>query len=293
MCLIRLRSSWSTEERKHHTFFLILMIACLSVTFFSMYGEFRYYLLVRGCTKAVSSSSVDFGPRTMLQWILKKGEWNIENALPWSFTEDYLIIWGGRHLPSMLHGRQWYRWFSCIFVHRDSCHFFSNVFMLFLFGQPLERKHGSVKVLFIFCFSHLCGALTSATFENPTFIVLGASGGIYGLLGLFMSDWRFCFSITEKPSLRLVCMLFGSVCMIASLFQMHSGVSHMSHIGGMVSGYCCALLLCRSATTYREWTIRIIGGLALASFVFFAFYYIYFTIMPSIPSLENVLNACS
>ena len=272
------------------------MIFCSTVALISMYGEFQYYLLIEGCSKTFppSSASIDFGPRALLRWMLGKGTRNIENALPRSFTEPYLIIWGARYLPSMLHGHQWFRWFSCIFVHHSPGHFFSNVLMLFVFGRPLERKHGSVKVLLIFFVSHLCGALASAAFENPMSIVFGASGAIYGLVGLFIADWFFSFPIVDRPSLELLIMFLSSIYLIMNIFQMRNGISQMSHIGGLVSGFTCALLRPRCpVNTDREWTISVLSGFALIVFFILGFSYVYLTVMPSITDVEIVQSDCS
>ena len=81
-------------------------------------------------------------------------------------------------------------------VHKDSIHLFINVFIQGILGFPLELEQGSIKCAAIYLIGGLSGSIGASIFSNITFMV-GASGGIYGLLMSHISNItlvRFLFS---------------------------------------------------------------------------------------------------
>lgn len=63
------------------------------------------------------------------------------------------------------------------------CHFFSLSFA----QGAVERVHGAIETAFVFLISAIGGNLLSALFM-PNSISVGASGGIFGLLGFCVAD---------------------------------------------------------------------------------------------------------
>lgn len=68
------------------------------------------------------------------------------------------------------------------FAHADAVHLASNVACLLLIGSVCELVHGSVRTGLVFALSVTGGGLAYA---NTTGRVVGASGGVYGLLGAY------------------------------------------------------------------------------------------------------------
>ena len=70
---------------------------------------------------------------------------------------------------------------TAIFLHSGIPHLFYNLFGLALFGSILEHIIGSKKFLILFFVSGLAASLVSIPFYAR---VLGASGAIFGILGM-------------------------------------------------------------------------------------------------------------
>ena len=128
-------------------------------------------------------------------------------------------------------------------VHFDITHLFFNMFALFMFGPPLEQVWGSRRFAIYYLVSVLAAAATELIVENATQSgepVIGASGGIFGLLLAFA--WFF-----PRQKLLLIffpvpmpAWLFVTLYGIAELFMgvtgAEAGVAHFAHLGGMLGG---------------------------------------------------------
>lgn len=128
-------------------------------------------------------------------------------------------------------------------AHFDITHLFFNMFALFMFGPPLEQVWGSRRFAIYYLVSVLTAAATELMVENATQSgepVIGASGGIFGLLLAFA--WFF-----PRQKLLLIffpvpmpAWLFVTLYGIAELFMgvtgAEAGVAHFAHLGGMLGG---------------------------------------------------------
>jgi membrane associated rhomboid family serine protease len=122
-------------------------------------------------------------------------------------------------------------------------HIFFNMFALFMFGSPLERLWGSRRYLIYYVACILSAAAIELLAENATTtgaVVIGASGGVFGLLLAF--GWYFP---KEKMILLLLpipmpAWLFVTLYGIAELYLGVTGtqpdVAHFAHLGGMLGG---------------------------------------------------------
>ena len=82
-------------------------------------------------------------------------------------------------------------------------HYFINILALWFVGKAIETSHGLVAASVLFVIPAVGGTILSAIFL-PEYITVGASGGIFGLIGACLSDiimnWKLLFSdfITEN-----------------------------------------------------------------------------------------------
>eukprot|EP00878_Enallax_costatus_P043421 GHUV01051397.1.p1 GENE.GHUV01051397.1~~GHUV01051397.1.p1 ORF type:complete len:181 (+),score=29.94 GHUV01051397.1:295-837(+) len=81
----------------------------------------------------------------------------------------------------------------------------------------------------------------SMAIEEPCFVYVGASGAVFGFLGLYLADIVLNFESMYRPLLRLGLMLVALGLTLGVEFATARGspaftVSHMSHIGGLVAG---------------------------------------------------------
>ncbi len=123
-----------------------------------------------------------------------------------------------------------WRLFTAIFLHGDILHLFSNMFGLLLFGATVENNKSISKIQFsiIYFVSGLIGNLFSLIFLPLDTISLGASGAIFGLIGV-----AFTMIATDEPTL-LFFALFYIVFFIATSFL--PGINFWAHIFGLLGG---------------------------------------------------------
>lgn len=134
------------------------------------------------------------------------------------------------------------------FLHGSVAHIFLNMFALFMFGSGLESYWGARRYLIYYFVCVLAAAVTQLAVEGAASgaePVLGASGGIFGVLLAFA--WYF-------PRQRLIVLpipipipawLFVTIYALIELFsgltRTQQGVAHFAHLGGMAGGALCIL----------------------------------------------------
>lgn len=140
--------------------------------------------------------------------------------------------------PYIREYQEYYRLFSCGFLHADIFHLLFNCYALYVIGSQLESFMGKGKYLVIYFFSMLLASLMSITFgDYPS---IGASGAIFGLMGsllYFGYHYRVYLGSTLKSQiipLILVNLVYGSVV---------SGIDNFAHIGGLIGGFLITMAL--------------------------------------------------
>lgn len=126
---------------------------------------------------------------------------------------------------------EYYRLFTCMFLHADIIHLTFNCYALYVLGPQLESYMGRIKYIGIYIFSGLMGSLLSITMsQNPS---LGASGAIFGIMGsllYFGYHYRLYLGNVLKSQLIpliLINLLYGF---------MLTGIDNFAHIGGLIGG---------------------------------------------------------
>ena len=56
---------------------------------------------------------------------------------------------------------EFFRLFTCIFLHAGILHLFFNMYSLYIVGPQIESFYGKLKYIFIFAFSGICGSILS------------------------------------------------------------------------------------------------------------------------------------
>jgi len=129
------------------------------------------------------------------------------------------------------------------FLHEGFAHIFFNMFALYMFGTPLETFWGSRRFAFYYVSCVLTAAATELVVQNATEVggpVLGASGGVFGLLLAFA--WYFpkqrlllLFPPIPMPAWLFV-TLYGGLELVLGVTGAQPGVAHFAHLGGMLGG---------------------------------------------------------
>jgi len=150
---------------------------------------------------------------------------------------EWVVRHGNIWWPYVQHG-EYYRIISYGFLHmqNDPMHLVWNMINLFIYGVSLERMMGRWKFLLVYLGSIVFGALGVYVLASDTSVV-GASGGLFGLMGSFLT---LLIIRKQKDTARLFILLMG-IDVVQSLF--HPNISHAGHFGGLVSGALATLLI--------------------------------------------------
>jgi membrane associated rhomboid family serine protease len=156
-----------------------------------------------------------------------------------SFTQPFSEIFfrGALAAPPIAHDDQWYRLVTCAFLHGSVLHIFFNMLMLWWFGRPLEHLLGRGRFLAIYFISILAGS-AGALLINPDTFTVGASGAVFGILGAGLILERHNINVFGGSALIIV------ILNLALSFTLNS-VSIGGHVGGLVGGGLCVLVLSR------------------------------------------------
>lgn len=75
--------------------------------------------------------------------------------------------------------------------------------------QPRTNRNQQPAGAFRWCSAGLGGNFCSAAFEDPCVLVVGASGSVFGFIGLYVADLVLNFESILWPMVQLVTMLLS------------------------------------------------------------------------------------
>ena len=133
---------------------------------------------------------------------------------------------------------EFYRLFTCMFLHVDVVHILFNMYALYVLGPQVERYYGKLRFLLIYVVSGLLGSLFSCVFMNEASFSIGASGAIFGLLGSIVY-FTYYYRATIQGFMRSPAV---SVVLInLALGFLIPNVDISAHIGGLIGGLLIAM----------------------------------------------------
>lgn len=162
-------------------------------------------------------------------------------------TEDvrFMAEYGASYAPWIIERREYYRIFTCMFMHFGIDHLFSNMLVLMFLGDALERTVGKVRYLIIYLGGGVLANIVSCALEYGSgdyAVSAGASGAVFAVVGalvyiVIVNRGR----VAEFTRRRLILMA------ALSIFQGFTsvGVDNAAHVGGFVAGFLLAVLLYR------------------------------------------------
>lgn len=136
---------------------------------------------------------------------------------------------------------QWYRLFTSAFMHANLMHIAFNMFALYQVGTFVELIYGTPRMAFIYLIA-LLGGSYAVTYFSPDILTVGASGAIFGLFGaLAIAGFRL-----GKPGRDIMRQTTGIIVINLIIgFLPGTNISIDAHIGGLVAGTLCGLVLFR------------------------------------------------
>ena len=159
-----------------------------------------------------------------------------------SQNSQHMLECGAAYAPLILDDGEWYRIFTCMFLHFGAPHLINNMLVLFVLGQRLEPVTGKLKFLLIYITGGLVGNLISLFFDMRTgdyALSAGASGAVFAVMGgmlyVIIRHRGRVADLTMKQMLIMAAfsLYFG----FAS-----EGVDNAAHAGGLLCGFLAAVI---------------------------------------------------
>jgi membrane associated rhomboid family serine protease len=133
------------------------------------------------------------------------------------------------------------------FLHntQDFTHLFFNMFALWMFGSEIERLLGPKRFLLYYLVCIVGAGATQLLVEElsngPVVPVVGASGGVFGLLLAYALAFprrrlMLLFPPIPMPAWLFV-TLYGALELYLGVTGTQQGVAHFAHLGGMAAGF--------------------------------------------------------
>jgi len=156
------------------------------------------------------------------------------NIWQWGGVNSAVVIdMGGKDARRILEKNEWWRFFTPIFLHVSLVHIVFNLMMQVKVGMDLEKSFGSIRIFLLYILCGVAGNLVSSCFLFNQ-IQAGASGSLFGLLGLMLVDVFVNWSQLRKPVVNLIAVIITIILSVIS--GMMPGVDNFAHVGGLIVG---------------------------------------------------------
>lgn len=134
-------------------------------------------------------------------------------------------------------GGDWYRLVTSGFLHFGVIHIGFNMYLLYMLGQMLEPTLGRVKFALVYFASLLGGSAGSLLLDGAGSFAGGASGAVFGLMGLAFVGYYLHGANPLNTSIGTLLLL--------NLFITFAfpRISVGGHLGGAAAGALCALVV--------------------------------------------------
>lgn len=154
-----------------------------------------------------------------------------------------MVEWGASYVPAIAEEGEWYRLFTCMFLHFGMEHLTNNMLVLFVLGSRLEQSVGKIKFILIYLLGGVFGNCLSFYIDLRNIdlsVSAGASGAVFAVMGAMLYVLIRNKGRVKDLSVRQI--------IIMSTFSLYfgftsSGVDNVAHVGGMIGGFLLAVFL--------------------------------------------------
>jgi rhomboid protease GluP len=151
-----------------------------------------------------------------------------------------LIEFGAKSNILIKQGQVW-RLLTCAFLHSGLIHIACNMYSLYIIGPQIEQIYGVEKYLSIYIVS--CITASSLSYlMSPYSISVGASGGIFGLMGALLA-----FAIIERHKInkKYISSLMQIIMINLFIGLSIRNIDNFGHVGGLIGGIFIGYILYR------------------------------------------------
>ena len=157
---------------------------------------------------------------------------------------------------------QWYRFFTCGFIHADFGHLFFNMMSMYLFGKFVEQRFEEIflakgKLIYLLMYILGLGASLVTTYfknkNNYNYRSLGASGAVSSVVfaGLLLAPTITVGFFIIPPIIPG--FIFAPLYLLVSIWLDRKGggrINHSAHINGAVFGILFVIISAKLIADY-------------------------------------------
>lgn len=151
--------------------------------------------------------------------------------------------------PAVTYNRQYYRFFTCGFIHADIIHLAFNMYALYMFGAAVEDEfmrifHEKGKLLYLLMYISALVVCLLPTYnkhkDDSSYRSLGASGAVSAVIFAFIILSPLSrLGLIIIPGVRIPAFIFGFLYLVISSYLDRRGggnINHSAHIWGALYG---------------------------------------------------------
>jgi rhomboid protease GluP len=149
------------------------------------------------------------------------------------------IKWGTNDTPLTLSG-DWWRLLSSNYIHFGLIHVALNMYALYNLGMFLEPMLGKARYFAAYTATGILASLTSLWWHTDGVNSAGASGAIFGLIGLMLAFivTKYIPTVVRQGLLQSV----GIMAVYSLFYGLKGGVDNAAHIGGLIAGFIVGII---------------------------------------------------
>jgi rhomboid protease GluP len=173
-----------------------------------------------------------------------------------------LVGWGGNSGPRTTNG-EWWRLVTAPFVHTGALHLIANVAGLVQIGLILERLFGRIAFATVYLAAVLISSLVSL-FVSPVNVSAGATGGVFGVYGLFLAAQGISLAVRSTLTVPLMTVLkLGPAACVFVLYSWSAGFDGPAEIAGLAVGCVCGLVLAKDLGARTPPPLRVLATMGI------------------------------
>lgn len=174
-----------------------------------------------------------------------------------------LAMFGAKWAPLIVIGGEWWRLVTAGFLHGGIIHILMNSWALYGIGGQVEQLYGSARMVVFYFVTTVAGFLASLFF-SPKALSVGASAGIFGLIGVMIA-----FGMQHRSEIGAAVRahytqwaIYGIVMGLLPGFR----VDNAAHIGGLAAGLAVGYLagVPKLYESWQDMAWRVAAAISLA-----------------------------
>jgi rhomboid protease GluP len=143
--------------------------------------------------------------------------------------------------PFAIADGEWWRLLTPMFLHQpftgaifSLLHIGFNMYILRIYGPNVEEAFGSIRFLGMYLLAGLLGSAASYAFNSPDTLGVGASGAVFGVIGILIVFLRRRRGRAFVDHYVRTLMMFVGFNLVLGF--MVTRIDNVAHIGGLVGG---------------------------------------------------------